>query len=95
MVNEALHHGVPCVVSEAVGCAPDLVKPGATGEVFETGSAESLASALQRAGSLVGRPYVRQVCRDTVSGYTVDRAAEGIARAYRLVVGGARDGSGP
>src|SRR5205807_3731601 len=23
VVNEALHHGVPCVVSQAVGCAPD------------------------------------------------------------------------
>jgi glycosyltransferase involved in cell wall biosynthesis len=94
VVNEAFHHGVPCVVSDAVGCAPDLVKPGATGEVFETGSAGSLALALQRAMSLVGRPEVRQVCRNTVGGYTVDRAAEGIARAYRLVVAGARDGSG-
>ena len=94
VVNEALHHGVPCVVSDAVGCAPDLVKPGATGEVFETGSVESLASALQRAVTLVGRPEVRQICRATVGGYTVDRAAEGIARAYRQVVADARGVSG-
>jgi glycosyltransferase involved in cell wall biosynthesis len=93
VVNEALHHGVPCVVSDAVGCAPDLVKPGATGEVFQTGSAVSLASALQRAMSLTGRPEIRQTCRNTVGGFTVDRAAEGISRAYRLVVAGARDGS--
>jgi glycosyltransferase involved in cell wall biosynthesis len=93
VVNEALHHGVPCVVSDAVGCAPDLVKPGVTGEVFRTGSTGSLASALQRAMSLVGHPEVRQGCRDTVGGYTVDRAAEGIARAYRRVVAGVRDGS--
>jgi glycosyltransferase involved in cell wall biosynthesis len=91
VVNEALHHGVPCVVSDAVGCAPDLVKPGATGEVFETGSAGGLASALRRAVSLVGRSEVRQVCRDTVGGYTVDKAAEGIARGYRLAVAGARE----
>jgi glycosyltransferase involved in cell wall biosynthesis len=93
VVNEALHHGVPCVVSDAVGCAPDLVKSDATGEVFETGSAGSLASALQRAMLLTERPEVRQACRDTVGGYTVDRAAEGIARAYRRVITGARDGS--
>jgi glycosyltransferase involved in cell wall biosynthesis len=93
VVNEALHHGAPCVVSDAVGCGPDLIKPGSTGEVFETGSAGSLALALQRAVSLVGRPEVREVCRNTVGGYTVDRAAEGLARAYRLVVAGARNGS--
>src|SRR5205823_8004989 len=31
VVNEALHHGVPAIVSEAVGCAPDLIDPGETG----------------------------------------------------------------
>ena len=46
VVNEALHHGLPCLVSEAVGCAPDLIEPGRTGQVFETGSSQSLASAL-------------------------------------------------
>lgn len=82
VVNEALHHGVPCVVSEAVGCAPDLVEPGSTGEISETGSAESLAAALKRAFALVGRLEIRSKCRERVSGYTVEKAAEGIARAY-------------
>jgi glycosyltransferase involved in cell wall biosynthesis len=82
VVNEALHHGVPCVVSEAVGCAPDLVEPGSTGEISETGSAESLAAALKRAFALVGRVEIRSRCRERVSGYTVEKAAEGIARAY-------------
>jgi glycosyltransferase involved in cell wall biosynthesis len=86
VVNEALHHGVPCVVSEAVGCAPDLVEPGVTGEVAATGSAESLAAAVERALALVGRPEVRERCRDKVSGYTVERAAQGIAQAYWSVV---------
>ena len=86
VVNEALHHGVPCVVSEAVGCAPDLVEPGVTGEIAATGSAESLAAAIQRALALIGRPGVRERCRLKVSGYTVEKAAQGIAEAYRAVV---------
>jgi hypothetical protein len=45
LVNEALHHGVPCVVSEAVRRAPDLVEPGVTGEISETGSSRSLTAA--------------------------------------------------
>jgi glycosyltransferase involved in cell wall biosynthesis len=86
VVNEALHHGVPCVVSEAVGCAPDLVQPGLTGEIAEAGSVESLAAALHRAVVLVGPSEVRSRCRERVSGYTVEKAAEGIARAYWDVI---------
>lgn len=87
VVNEALHHGVPCVVSEAVGCVPDLVEPGATGELFETNCVKSFVQALMRAFSLVGRLEIRQRCRNKVSGYTVEKAAEGIAQAYRETVG--------
>lgn len=86
VVNEALHHGVPCVVSEAVGCAPDLVEPSVTGEIAATASTESLAAAIERALVLVGRPEIRERCREKVSGYTVGKAAQGIAEAYWAVV---------
>jgi glycosyltransferase involved in cell wall biosynthesis len=86
VVNEALHHGVPCLVSEAVGSAPDLIRSGVTGELFETGSARSLAAALERAWQLMGSAQVRDDCRCEVGGYTVARAAEGIARAYSEAV---------
>ncbi len=33
VVNEAMACGIPAVVSDAVGCGPDLVEPGVTGEV--------------------------------------------------------------
>ncbi len=82
VVNEALHHGVPCVVSERVGCAPDLVAPGVTGEVSETGSTPSLTAALLRALAMVNRRDVRDACRARVAAYSVDRAAQGIAEAY-------------
>lgn len=86
VVNEGLHHGLPCVVSKAVGCAPDLIVPGVTGHVFETGSAESLAAALLQAWELIGREKIRDQCRGKVSGYTVEEAANGIARAYGKMV---------
>ncbi len=87
VVNEALHHGLPCVVSEAVGCAPDIVEANITGMVFETGSSQSLASALQQAFNFVGRDDVRRSCRQMVSGYSVEGAAKGIAEAYWQVAG--------
>jgi glycosyltransferase involved in cell wall biosynthesis len=86
VVNEALHHGVPCVVSEAVGCAPDLIEPGMTGEVFKTESVGSLTQALLRALALIGRPDTRASCRKKVADYTIMKAAEGIANAYRAAV---------
>jgi glycosyltransferase involved in cell wall biosynthesis len=82
VVNEALHHGVPCVVSKAVGCAPDLVEPGVTGEISETGSAPSLTAALLRAIAMMNRGDVRNACRARVADYSVERAARGIAEAY-------------
>jgi len=86
VVNEALHHGLPCIVSDSVGCAPDLILPGVTGEVFETGSVQSLTAALAKAATLTGHPETRTACRKIVSDYSIKRAAEGIARAYDAVV---------
>jgi glycosyltransferase involved in cell wall biosynthesis len=86
VVNEALMHGVPCVVSSAVGCAEDLVVPRHTGEVFDIGSRPGLVEALTRAAVLMGRPDVRDACRAQAAQYSVDRAACGIAQAYRSVL---------
>ncbi len=86
VVNEALHHGLPCVVSDTVGCAPDLITSGVTGYTFESGSSDDLASVLERAIGLISREDVRMNCRQKVSGYGVEEAALGIARAYSQVV---------
>jgi glycosyltransferase involved in cell wall biosynthesis len=86
VVNEALHHGLPCVVSDVTGCAPDLIRPALTGEVFAAGSASALSLALERAFRLVGDAAIRDACRQHVAGYTIEAAARGIAQAYASVV---------
>jgi glycosyltransferase involved in cell wall biosynthesis len=86
VVNEALHHGLPCVVSDAVGSAPDLIHQGVTGEVFKSGLAHSLALALERVRPLLGQPSIREKCRQVISGYTVQKAAQGIAHSYHEVI---------
>jgi glycosyltransferase involved in cell wall biosynthesis len=86
VVNEALHHGVPCVVSNRVGCAPDLID-GVTGIVCEADSAAALAHAIVKTHARSADPAVRQACRDKVAAYSVDHAAAGIADAYAAVTG--------
>ena len=86
VVNEALHHGLPCVVSNAVGCAPDLIDPSVTGEIAVAGSADSLAAAIHRALALINRPALREQCRQKVAAYSLENGALGIAKAYRAVV---------
>jgi len=94
VANEALHHGVPAVVTEAVGCAPDLIEPGRTGEVCAADSAEALAAAMQSAWPLMGEAAIRAVCRERVAGYSISRAAAGIAAAYRHAAAAPASGAG-
>jgi glycosyltransferase involved in cell wall biosynthesis len=88
VVNEALLHGLPCVVSQAVGCSPDLVIPGVTGEVFETNSALSLRQALIRCIAWQREdPGMRMRCREQVERFSVRAAAEGIVAAFEAALG--------
>jgi glycosyltransferase involved in cell wall biosynthesis len=89
-VNDGLHHGLPCVVSEAVGSGTDLIEPGVTGAVFKTGSAEGLAAAIAEVLPLTNQPNTRLRCREKVNGYTVEKAAAGIAEAFFAVAGAPR-----
>jgi len=89
VVNEALHHGVPCVVSDAVGSAADLIRPS-TGAVCQTGSANSLAEAIAHVYPLLARLETRAACRLAVSSYGVEDAARGIAQAFESITAESR-----
>ena len=49
VVNEVMNAGKALLVSDAAGCAPDLVVPGGNGWLFRAGDIESLAAALRTA----------------------------------------------
>ena len=46
VVNEAMCCGLPAIVSDAVGCAADLVDEGRTGAIFPTGDVAALAGKI-------------------------------------------------
>jgi glycosyltransferase involved in cell wall biosynthesis len=88
VVNEALHHGTPCIVSHQVGCAPDLIVPGQTGEIFEAGNTESLVRAMERIWPRLGTRDCRDQARTRSASFSVDAAASGVAGAIDYALRG-------
>jgi glycosyltransferase involved in cell wall biosynthesis len=79
-INEGMACGVPAVVSDAVGCGPDLVEPGGTGAVFPVGDIAGMARALESV--FVFEPStIRQRLADRMRTYSPGGAAEGIVEA--------------
>lgn len=88
VVAEAMHFGLPVVVSDKVGCAPDLVSNDFNGYVVGAQDVEHAAHAL---GRLVDDPGARKrmgaASRDRISGWTPERTARGIIDAVAAAVG--------
>ncbi len=84
VVNEAMNFSLPVIVSDKVGCAPDLVRDGKNGYVVPSRDAEALATAI---GSLVADPERRcsfgTRSRQIVDGWHYRVAVEGIIDACR------------
>jgi len=83
-VNEAMHLGRPCLVSDRVGCQRDLVEDGVTGWVFRaddpTDLRQKLGTAL-RADLDAFRPRVLA----RIAGYTYEQAMAGLLAALASV----------
>ncbi|HEY0947728.1 MAG TPA: glycosyltransferase family 4 protein [Opitutaceae bacterium] len=88
-VNEAMHMGVPCLVSDRVGCQRDLVTDGETGWVFRADKRDALAERLRVALAALAVPetriHIRAAVRTRVSGYSFERAAEGLRAALASI----------
>jgi glycosyltransferase involved in cell wall biosynthesis len=87
VVNEALATGLPCVVSNAVGCAPDLIRDGETGYVYPLDDIDALAVTLakvrhRKAGGHDWGP----ACRALIETYNYEATTAGLVRAARSVI---------
>jgi glycosyltransferase involved in cell wall biosynthesis len=83
VVNEAMAAGTLPVVSDRVGCVPDLVHD--FGEVFRCGDVLDLADALNRALARVREPQIREQVRMHVARYSLQHTAEGFERATQSI----------
>jgi glycosyltransferase involved in cell wall biosynthesis len=83
VVNEGMVFGLPAIVSDRVGCGPDLVADGETGYVFPYGDREALADAIRRvaASDKTRQEMGKRARRQVLNEYTVEAAVEGTLKA--------------
>ncbi|MGE0575884.1 MAG: glycosyltransferase family 4 protein [Reyranella sp.] len=89
VINEAMACGVPAVVSEAIGCAPDLVENGVTGATFADGDLTGCARAIESVLALDGAATRRHLA-ERMATYSPARAADGIVEAALALAARAR-----
>lgn len=80
VINEAMACGVPAVVSDAVGCGPDLIEPGVTGAIHPAADVAALAAAIDSVLAFDMRT-TRPRLAELMQKYSPVRAAEGVVEA--------------
>ncbi|NBV22694.1 MAG: glycosyltransferase family 1 protein [Proteobacteria bacterium] len=82
VVNEAMACGRPAIVSDAVGCAPDLITPGETGFTFRTGDVVRLAGCIEQCAQQfrAGHDY-QSALAGRMRKYSVEAAVAGTIEA--------------
>lgn len=87
VVNEAMACGRPCFVSDQVGCGPDLILTGKTGQVFPLGDTQALAQILSSLTKKQLEDMGRNAASLSCEG-PVDTAVGSVLRAIRYVTKG-------
>lgn len=96
VVNEAMACGLPVLVSNRCGCAPDLVKDGVNGWSFDPFDADALADLMGRVAALddTERDRLGEASREIIADWGPERFAGGLKAAAEkaLEVGPKRAG---
>jgi glycosyltransferase involved in cell wall biosynthesis len=93
VVNEAMACGLPAIVSDRVGCGPDLVEPGVTGAVFPFGDVQALARCVLELAADPERARTLGLrAKERVREYSAERAVMGTMEAVHFLMG--RDAGG-
>jgi len=87
VVNEAQICALPVVVSDQVGCGPDLVEEGVTGFTYPCGDVAALAERIERlAADVPARARMGAAGRARVADFSIAKAVEGAAEGIATVV---------
>ena len=87
VVNEAMACGLPAIVSDQVGCGPDLVEPDATGFVFPCGDVAALAACLARmASNPASAGAMGERAAERIRAYSAEAAVAGTLHAIEFAL---------
>jgi glycosyltransferase involved in cell wall biosynthesis len=83
VVNEAMASGLPVLVSNSCGCAPDLVREGENGYTFDPANIGQLVDFMRQISISSFRQLqgMSEASRDIVSQFTLQIWADNLARA--------------
>jgi glycosyltransferase involved in cell wall biosynthesis len=90
VVNEAIACGLPAIVSEAVGCAPDLIDEGKTGFTYPVGDTVALAERMAAVAKMksAGHDFAPALA-EKMRAYSLQTAVSGTLHALcRFVANG-------
>ena len=89
IVNEVMNAGRPVIVSDDVGCGPDLIVDGVNGCIYPTGDVAALAEALRRVLGVPGRAEAMgQRAFERIQGWSFEEDIQGLRRALAAVAPG-------
>jgi glycosyltransferase involved in cell wall biosynthesis len=82
VVNEAMACARPCIVSDRVGCGPDLVVPEKTGAVFPLGDVDALANSMLHLAENPERMVAMGIdARNRLTNYSIETAVDGVIQS--------------
>jgi glycosyltransferase involved in cell wall biosynthesis len=88
VVNEAMACGRPCIVSDHVGCGPDLIELGRTGAIFPRGDVDALTALMT---GLAHDPYhlafMSTEVRCKIQKHSIQVAVEGVLHCLSAITG--------
>jgi glycosyltransferase involved in cell wall biosynthesis len=90
VVNEAMSCGLPAIVSDCIGCGPDLIDRGITGDTFPMGSVESLASVMAEWTNRTRCRSAQTAVKRKIAGHSVQRAVNTLLEAVNAMSSGTR-----
>jgi len=87
VVNEGMACGLPAIVSDAVGCGPDLIVEGRTGFTYRLANDCEVADRMRRTAVMKSSGHDFTAALSTKMGeYSLDKAVDGTLKAAQTVV---------
>lgn len=87
VVNEAMSCGLPAMVSDRVGCAPDLIDSKKTGFIFEKGNTDSLKNSILDFYHTIQKneSMYKENIRQKISEFSITKSSHNLLNAIETV----------